>query len=318
VKRSPAFPVLRKNGVFTAIGLFLLLIGCRPAIAADTIAVAVPTKTDTPTATATVPTCTPTRTPRPTRTPTETETPFCKYSGPPAAFEPVAVPRLLEMTDIAIFHQTSQKTETDLYLFESYGGASFGYVTKLHSACREQIPNPDVQSYCKFERETSLIRVTSGEVQGTPELVINESYVHGREGWIRMQGGSWTLSWRLTDEDLEKVKDAFRLSPFYFEKKSGCVLAHEDPALVPVCFTVDIPKVLEMVNGTEVDFVECVVDSQGVVWIDPQTYLPRRLTVEFNVGVFFTGQEGKLAYNVYLVMDEKYLAYNERYSYPNV
>lgn len=280
-----------------------------------------PTKTQTPTITNT-PTCTstrtPTRTPLPSPTPTQTIENPCKYSGSPDAFEPSNILDILTQMDGEIFNQSSQRTETDIYRFELYGGATYGSETRLHYTCQEQIPSPDIRSYCKFERETSIIRVMTGELRDTPERMINKSYVHGRKAWVRPQGGSWNLTATLTNSDVQGIADAFRISPFYFQEKVDCKMEVDYPDLVYVCFEVNLPKFFSVVYGEEITYVDCVVDNQGIVWIDPQTHLPKQLNISFNIAVTFKDQEGGEPYNIVVEMSQKFQAFNEQYTYPNL
>jgi hypothetical protein len=265
----------------------------------------------------------PTRTPLPSRTPSPTPERSCKSSGAPETFEPSGIPDILLKTDAAIFEQASQHTETNFFRFQSYGAASYGSETRLHYTCHDTLPSqtvasPDLLSYCSFERETSSIHVLSGEVRGTPERIVNESLVRGREGWVKQEGGSWYLSWELNDSDLENALDAFKIAPFFSAEESDCQAGQDHPGAVPFCFSVNIPGFLRSVSGEEITFADCVTENQGVLWIDPKTGLPKEWKVSFRAAVRYSDQESdEFPYNLRIEMSQEYLAFNEEFDYPD-
>jgi hypothetical protein len=308
--------------------LFSFVLGCQwmQDIAGGKTAVPPPTQTRLPSPTSKptstpetpLPTRTCTRTPRPAKTPTAEYKYPCIYGGPPEAFEPAEIPELLAQSDEAIFRQSSLWTETDIDYFSSFGSATFGTEIEIHSECHERIPSPEILSYCKFTTLTYGVRVITGEVQGTPQKTVNESLVRGKEGWMRQEGGQWQQTWMLSDSDVENAAEAYKNSPFFYQMKEDCQTDEDFPDLTGICFSVNLPKFLETALGKEISYVECVIDDQGILWIDPQTSLPKQLTIGFNSAVRYPDQKSsESAYNAVVEMKVVYKAFNEEFTYPN-
>ncbi len=282
-----------------------------------------PTPAPTPTSTLTYtpqPTNTiaPTKTPQPISSPTPMYADLCTVSGSPESFSPTMYPDYLLNVDKAILSQRNQKTERNIDHFQSYGAATYGSQTTYHALCHEEMPTQNTpRSYCAFERVDSTIHVISGKVRGTPETVKNESYLVGKEGWVRLEGGEWHQSWTLTDAEMESITEAYKISPFYYSENNDCETEKDYPGQRKYCFKINIPEFFMQVFQEEVTYVNCVNNNQGVLWVDPQTLLPTRLDLSINAAVTFSGQESdEFPYNVNVKMSEVYQSFNENYSYP--
>ncbi len=222
--------------------------------------------------------------------------------------------------DKAILSQSNQATERNIYQFQSYGAASYGYETKYHALCHDDLAADDPhRSYCTFERTDSTIHVLTDELRGEPETIKNESYLLGKEGWVRLEGGEWYQSWELTDAEIESMAEAYKISPFYYSDSNDCEIEQDYPGQQMYCFKTNIPKLVMTISNEEVVYVNCVHQNQGVLWVDPQTSLPTRLDLSIIVEVTFSGQASdEFPYNVRINMSEVYKAFNEEFSFPEL
>lgn len=273
------------------------------------------TYTPEPTNTATY-----TKTPGPTSTSTPMYADSCAISGSSESFNPTAYPDYILNVDKAILSQSNQTTERNIFQFQSYGAASYGYETKYHALCHDDLAaNTLHRSYCAFERTDSTIHVLTDELQGEPKTMKNESYLIGKEGWARPEGGEWYQSWELTDAEIESMAEAFKISPFYYSENTDCEIEENYPGQQKYCFKTNIPKFVMAISNEEIAYVNCVYQNQGVLWVDPQTLLPTRLDMSIIVAVTFSGQASdEFPYNVRINMSEVYKAFNEDFLYPEL
>lgn len=243
----------------------------------------------------------------------------CDVSGSPESFRPAVYPDYIQNVDQAILSQSNQATERNIYQFQSYGAASYGYETKYHALCHDDLATENPRSYCAFERTDSTIHVLTGELRGEPETVKNESYLIGKQGWVRLDGEEWSQSWELTESDLASMAEAYKISPFYYSENSDCKIEQDFPGQQKYCFKTNIPELIMTILAEEVAYVNCVQENQGVLWVDPQTSLPTRLDLSISVAVTFPGQASdEFPYNLTINMSEVYKSFNEKFSYPEL
>lgn len=305
--------------VILLIVVILVASSCGENLFASPIPTSVPSSTLTYTPEPTN-TATPTKTAAPTSTPTPMYADSCDISGPSESFNPTAYPAYILNVDQAILSQSNQTTERNIFQFQSYGAASYGNQTKYIARCHDDLAaDTPHRSYCAFERIDSTIHVLTDELRGEPETMKNESYLIGKEGWVRPEGGEWYQSWELTDAELESMAEAYKISPFYYSENTDCEIEEDYPGQQKYCFKTNIPKFVMAISNEEVTYVNCVYQNQGVLWVDPETSLPMTLDLSIIVAVTFSGQASdEYPYNVRINMSETYKAFNEDFSYPEL
>jgi hypothetical protein len=310
-------------------GLLSLLVGvaaCQPGQIPPGVETNAITERASPTTTMAVPTLTATcsQTPlpsstrkiEPTRTPAATEENRCQNYDP-KFFQPSEIPDLLLQSDAELLRQSSLYTEIDISRFQSYGGASYGTEIRWHKVCHEKLPHPTLYSYCRIERVTSRVHVMTGEVQGIPETFINDSFIRGLEIWVRPEGGEWQLVGKLDPATRDRWIDAYMNSPFFFRMRGDCRIDMDYRGSESVCFEINVPEFFRTVFDEEITLVECLSDKLGILWIDPQTQLPKQLRLSFYSAVFFPDQaKEEWSYNVWVDVSIIYHSFNEDFDFP--
>jgi hypothetical protein len=235
----------------------------------------------------------------------------------PGSFQPSSIPDVLLQIDTAILDQPSQRTETDVSRIDWYGAASYGYESHVHYTCWEDLQAEELLSYCRFERERTPIHIYTGEPRGTPDRMVDDSLLRGIEAWVRPEGGAWYHSRTLDLSDAETIRNAYRISPFFFEELDDCETEADHPGLESICFRVSVPRFFREVYTQDVSTVDCVYHNQGIAWFDPETSLPRQVAIHFFVSITYEGQEDEKAYNVVVDWSQEFLEFGEQYTYPD-